>query len=137
MSRLEKARAQKQQGKKRLFIVSIIVLVIIAAGIFYLFFQDGSLDIFSIEEPDFIDKDRTEAFIDFFELTYVRVYLKDEMNAAEVTVNGENLSFNDEHDRWDIVLSGYESDDELVIIVTGEDREQTQEVTVIIEELDI
>ena len=138
MSRLEKARAEKKQGRKRSVVaVAIIVLAVLAAGIFYLL-QDGPTEFFTREEPDLIDIEKTEAFIDIFQLTYVRVYLKDDAAAVEVTADGEKLSFNNEHDRWDTVLRGYEEGDELVItVVAEEDQELIQEITIIAEELEV
>ncbi|MGM0653035.1 MAG: hypothetical protein ACQES4_09695, partial [Bacillota bacterium] len=138
MSRLEKARAEKKQGRKRSIVaVAIIVLVVLAAGTFYLL-QDGPTVFFTREEPDLIDLEKTEAFIDIFQLTYVRVYLKDDVNDAEVTAGGEKISFNDEYDRWDTVLSGYEEGDELIItVVAEEDQELIQEITIIVEELEV
>ena len=134
MSRLEKARAEKQQGKKKTFMVlSIIVLVVLAAAAFYLL-QDGSLDIFTGEEPDLIDRERTGAFVDIFELTYVRVYLKEGVTLEEAFVNGEEMRYSDGNDRWELVLRDYGEGDQLEIVVSS-DEAGNQELSIIVREM--
>ncbi len=96
--------------------------------------QDGFLDIFTGKEPDLINTERTEAFIDIFQLTYVRVYLKDEVTAAEVTADGEKLNYNDDYKRWELVLRDYEEGDQLEIMVVS-DKTRTQELSIIIREM--
>jgi len=136
MSRLQKARSEKKYSRrKRIFAVVIIVLAVLSAMGFY-FFQGRTLEIIAGEEIDLIDLNRTEAFIDLFALTYVRVYMQEGVKASDVTVNGEEMRYSAEHERWELVISGHEEGDILKIVVRSDDvRTRTQEVNVTVKEM--
>ncbi len=137
MSRLEKARSEKNRGRKRLKAITLFALgILFVMGIATFFYQDTISDWFRQEEAYLIDMERSIAFIDLFELTYVRVYLLERMEASEVTANGEKMVFNLEHDRFELVLGGYEAGDELdIVVISIEDEVALQEEVLIVKEL--
>ncbi len=66
----------------------------------------------------------------------MRVYLKDGKTATAVTANGEPLFYNNEYNRWELVISDFEDGDALTISVIAADEEGTvQEKALIIKEL--
>ncbi len=139
MSRLEKARAEKKKGRKKsLVIVAAVVLVLLIAALVLYMQQDGFsfTDLFGEEDLELIDLERSVVFIDIFKLSYVRVYINEGKQAATVAANGEELRYNAEHERWELVLSGYEPGDELEITaVSAEDGNITEQAVLTAEEL--
>ena len=139
MSRLEKARDEKQKNKKRSSVIIFIMLgVMIIGGLLLL----PDLGIFAgvSEDPgaNLIDLEKSRVFIDIFELTYVRVYVDKDEAVLEILANEEPLEYNAEDDRWEVVLGGFKAGDELTITaVSGDDEEDkiVQEVVLIINEL--
>jgi len=139
MSRLEKARDEKQKNKKRSSVIIFIMLgVMIIGGLLLL----PDLGIFAGVSQDpganLIDLEKSRVFIDIFELTYVRVYVDKDEAVLEILANEEPLEYNAEHDRWEVVLGGFKAGDELTITaVSGDDEEDkiVQEVVLIINEL--
>ncbi|GEM_PF-2648749 len=137
MSRLEKAREKKRKGRKKFYILMFVVqvIVILAALILFLHYDDIE-GWFRQGDAELIDMERSIAFIDLFELTYVRIYLLEEVEALVVTVNGEELTFNKEYDRWELVTGEYgEGDELLAAAVSAKDDSVTQEAVLIVEGL--
>ncbi|MFU8794465.1 MAG: hypothetical protein ACNA7Z_03720 [Dethiobacteria bacterium] len=119
MGRLEKARAEKSKGKtniQRLFLVIFALLIVVA--LFIAVFQNQLAELFAAPEADFIDMERSVTFIDMFELTYVRIYLNEGVEAETVTANGLPLEYNREENRWELVTGGYEDGAEVAVTVT-------------------
>ncbi len=137
MGRLEKVRKEKYKDKKnfqRLFLVIIALLII--AALFVAVLQDRITEVFSQPEIDLIDWDRSTAFIDMFELTYVRIYLNEGVEAETVTANGLMLKYNREENRWELVTNGYEDGAEVAVTVTETgDSSTIQEIVLIAKEL--
>lgn len=137
MSRLEKARSEKNKGRKRLKTILFLALgILVVTGFVTFVNQDMISDWFRQEEADLIDMDRSIAFMDLFELTYVRIYLLEGKEISEVTANGEKMNYNPEYERWELVIGGYEAGDVLdIVAISGEDEDAFQEEALIIEEL--
>lgn len=137
MGRLEKVRKEKFKDKKnfqRLFLV--IIALITVAALFIAVSQDRITDLFSQPEIDLIDRNRSAAFIDMFELMYVRIYLNEDIEAETVTADGLPLEYNREENRWELVTSGYEDGAEVAVIVTETgDSSTIQEIVLIAKEL--
>lgn len=137
MGRLEKARAEKYKGKKnflRLFLVFLVILIV--AALFITVLQDRFTGIYSQQEINLIDRDRSAVFIDMFELTYVRIYLNEGIEAETVTANGLPLEYNREENRWELVTAGYEDGTEVTVTITETGGSNTiQEIVLIAKEL--
>ncbi len=137
MSRLDKARAYKKKKvliTKFVFIsfLFLLIMVIIIGTFNRGLFTDRS----GRKEVDLIDMEKSAAFIDMFELTYIRLYLKEGKTASSVTANDEQFEYKPEEDRWDLTLKGYNAGEKINITVISENNsEKTQNVVLIIEEL--
>ncbi|OPL15040.1 MAG: hypothetical protein AVO34_00590 [Firmicutes bacterium ML8_F2] len=87
-------------------------------------------------EIDLIDMDRSVVVIDFFELTYVRIYVHDSLNVNSVTADGESLSYSEEQERWELITDFYNEEDRVVVTVTaGGDTEVVQQEEFIVSRL--
>jgi len=137
MSRLEKARDEKQKGKKKTGVAVVIVFaVIIIAGLVMFVDTDLFTGLFDQGESDYIDLEQSRAFIDIFDLTYVRIYIDEGAEVEEVSADGNQLEFNDEDERWEITMSGYSSGDEVEVTVVEKNGEEIlQETVLVVEEL--
>ncbi len=137
MSRLEKAREKKRKGRKKLNILLIVlqVIVILLALVVFLNY-DEVVGWFRQGDVELIDTEKSIAFIDLFELTYVRIYLLEEKEVSEITVNGEELTYNKEYDRWELVTGVYGEGDQIeVVAVSAADGSDIQVEVLIVEGL--
>ncbi len=131
MSRVERAREEKKKGKKKtgMLLLALVVLLALGAGVF-LVYGPGA-DILS---GDAIDSEKSFSRIDFFNQTYVYVYLDAAGDADRVTAEGEQLAYNPDDGRWEAVLSGYSAGDQ-VKITAYSDEKITGEAVLTVEEL--
>ena len=137
MSRLERARDEKQKGKKKSGVaVGIVLAVVIIAGLFVFGGTDLFTGAFDQSEADYIDLEQSRAFIDIFDLTYVRIYINEGAEVEEVSADGNQLEYNDEDERWEITMSGYSVGDEVEVTVVEKGGEEIlQETVLVVEEL--
>lgn len=122
MSRLEKARNTKYAERRKAgkLVIPIIALVVLLIG-GLLYFQDQLNLPGRNKSADIIDLERSVAFIDMFDLTYVWIFLHEEKEAESVTADGLGLTYNADRARWELVTSGYEDGDQLNISVVEND----------------
>jgi len=136
MSRLEKARDEKQKGKKKTKLTVIVVLgIVIIAGLVVFAGSDRVSGILGQEEADFIDMEKSDVFIDIFDLTYVRIYVKEGEDVEKVSADGNQLEYNAEDERWEITMSNYGPGDEIKITAEESGVDGVQEVVLVVEEL--
>jgi len=137
MSRLERARNEKQKGKKKSGIaVGIVLAVVIIGGLVVFGGTDLFTGAFEKNEADYIDLEQSRAFIDIFDLTYVRVYINEGAEVEEVTADGNRLEYNTEDERWEVTMSGYSTGDEVLVTVVEKGGEEIlQETVLVVEEL--
>jgi len=133
MSRLEKNREEKQKKKQRsklLFLVLAIILVLGTGSLLY-----GNMGGTS-DEASVIDQERSVAYIDFFDITYVHVYPQDEAVLSKALVNGEALEEDPDRGRWSGSFLGYSEGEEMTVTVSaGDNGEQVQEEVLVIDEM--
>ncbi len=133
MSRLEKAREYKHTKNKQSRFLIIALVVILALGLTSLLYgnESGSTD-----EADLIDRERSIAYIDFFDITYVHVYPKNEAVLDEVLVNGVSLEEDPGRGRWSGNFLGYSRGEELeVAAISANNGEQLQETVLVVKEM--
>ena len=135
MSRLEKAREEKRKRRKKSSFILLLFLITIAAiGTLYFLGIDYIIDTPEETVTEIIDLERSNALIDIFELTYVRVYTLDGLVADEIRVNGEPLEKSVEENRWEITLSDLKAGNEIFIVAVLDGR-VVQEESLVVEEL--
>lgn len=135
MSRLEKAREEKRKRRKKSSFILLLFLITIAAiGTLYFLGIDYIIDTPEETVTEIIDLERSNALIDIFELTYVRVYTLDGLVADEIRVNGEPLERSVEENRWEITLLNLQAGNELFVVAVLDGR-VVQEESLVVEEL--
>lgn len=134
MSRLEKSRKEKQNQKKQtrfLLIALSVILVLGLASLLYGNMVDGPN-----HRDDLIDMERSVAYIDFFEITYVHVYLDDEMTPSKVLANEQPLKEDPARKRWSNEFLGYRQGEELTIRVFADNNgDLVQEESLVIDKI--
>jgi len=84
-----------------------------------------------LEEVDVIDQTKSRALTGGLGDTYVRVFLKPGEEAQSVTADGVPLIYNDTEERWESgALYGYSVGDEISVVVTTADGEQSVKLPV-------
>lgn len=134
MSRLEKAREEKKRKRKTRFILLLFLLIVAAVVTLYILDIDDLLNPPEEVVPEVIDIERSNALIDIFELTYVRIYTLQDQAADEIRVNGKPLEKTVEDDRWEITLPDLQAGNEILVVAVV-DGKVVQEESLIIEEL--
>ncbi len=79
---------------------------------------------------DVIDMEKTRAILGVLDDAELRVYLKPGETANEVTADDSSLSYNDDDDRWETTLYGYEEGDLITVEATTDIGVQTEEIEV-------
>ncbi len=131
MSRVERAREEKKKGKKKtsMLMLALVVLLALGAGLFIVY--GSGVDFFS---DDVIDSEKSFSRIDFFNQTYVYVYLDEAGDADRVTAEGEEMAYSPDDGRWVTVLSGYSAGDQVKIAAYSGEK-ITGEAVLTVEEL--
>jgi len=131
MARLEKARELKSKNNIRAMLIIAVVLAVLTASFLYVFTTMDSFPGISTENNvELIDMEKSAARIDFFDQTYVRIFMHDDIEASEVTVNGNILDFNVDGNRWETVIQGLQVGEKLDIRVKTEQADQHTVFTV-------
>lgn len=84
---------------------------------------------------ELIDSNKSAAFIDFFALTHVHVYISEGRKVSEVSANGMALAYRDMEGRWELVMDDFAGGEELSIVANcAEDTGCFQEMLISVEE---
>lgn len=125
-----KQAAKKEKTGQIFFMALAVILFLGLANLLY-----GNMGGAS-DETDLIDLERSIAYIDFFDITYVHVYPENEVAPAEVQVNGRSLEENPGRNMWSGNFLGYSRGEELTVTITAhKNGERVQELVLIVEEM--
>lgn len=84
---------------------------------------------------ELIDTGKSAAFIDFFALTHVHVYINEGRKVSEVSVNGKALAYRDVEGRYELVMDDLAGGEELNIVAyCAEETGCFQELLLSVEE---